>query len=306
MMNKNKRRRDPRKTRLEWEQKAHELLAHLIELYRAYHIKHLLRSWITLLVILCIVGSISYYVISMVGQQAVARTIKTIRFESEGYIDQSEALTLLGLTEESSIASIDSTQLNELLKKHPCIKQGSFSLELPDTIHIQIVERLPLCYVEEEQAVLSGERVRHFVCEDGYIFPNIEAFYRAFLNAPTWYVKPSDYERFEVGARIKLDAVKPVLETLTAVNAHELKDLPPVREILRPKAWKTQLILETGTEVTMNVFDIKQQVERLVKILQHARANRREVRSINVIPKINPSVIYADEPKSPAGAEVKT
>ncbi len=304
-MNKNKRRRDPRKTRLEWEQRIHELIGRLIELYRAYHIKHLLRSWITLLVILCIIGSIGYYVASVVGKQAVTHTIQTVRFESEGYIDQSEALALLGLTAQSSVASIDSAKLNERLKNHPCIKQGSFSLELPDTIHIQIVERLPLCYVEEQQAVLRGTRVRHFVCEDGYIIPNIEAFYRAFHNAPTWYVKPSDYERFEVGARIKPDSIKPVLETLTAVNVYELKDLPPVREILRPKAWKTQLILETGTEVTMNVFDIKEQVERLVKILQHARVNRREVRSINVIPKINPSVIYADEPKSPASAQEK-
>ena len=69
-----------------------------------------------------------------------------------------------------------------------------------------------------------------------------------------------------------------------------------------PKEWKIILTLENGAEVLMQVYDIKGQMERLAMILEHCRATHRAPRSINVIPRINPTVTYADaEPaKSPS------
>ena len=46
----------------------------------------------------------------------------------------------------------------------------------------------------------------------------------------------------------------------------------------------------------MQVYDIKGQMERLAMILEHCRATHRPARSINVIPRINPTVIYASTP----------
>ena len=51
-----------------------------------------------------------------------------------------------------------------------------------------------------------------------------------------------------------------------------------------------------GDEVLMQVYDIKGQMERLAMILEHCRATQRRPRSINVIPRINPTVNYAEPP----------
>mgnify|MGYP003329714862 FL=1 len=74
-------------------------------------------------------------------------------------------------------------------------------------------------------------------------------------------------------------------------------EIPAIREIFRPKDWKIIATLDGGAEVLMQVYDIKGQMERLAMILEHCRATQRRARSINVIPRINPTVIYAAEAK---------
>ena len=70
-------------------------------------------------------------------------------------------------------------------------------------------------------------------------------------------------------------------------------EIPAIREIFRPKEWKIIVTLEGSTEVLMQVYDLKGQMERLAMILEHCRATHRRARSINVVPRLNPTVIYA-------------
>ena len=70
-------------------------------------------------------------------------------------------------------------------------------------------------------------------------------------------------------------------------------EIPAIREIFRPKEWKIIITLEGGSEVLMQVYDLKGQMERLAMILEHCRATHRRPRSINVVPRLNPTVIYA-------------
>ena len=85
------------------------------------------------------------------------------------------------------------------------------------------------------------------------------------------------------------------MELVAAANLYSLVEIPAIREIFRPKDWKIIITLENGAEVLMQVYDIKSQMERLAMILEHCRATQRRPRSINVIPRINPTVVYADE-----------
>ena len=80
-------------------------------------------------------------------------------------------------------------------------------------------------------------------------------------------------------------------------------EIPAIREIFRPKEWKIIITLENEAEVLMQVYDIKGQMERLAMILEHCRATHRAPRSINVIPRINPTVIYAGENQTSTGAK---
>lgn len=58
------------------------------------------------------------------------------------------------------------------------------------------------------------------------------------------------------------------------------------------------VILEGGTEVMMQVYNIQEQLVRLQWILEHARVSGKRLRSVNVIPANNPAVIYMDDDSS--------
>ncbi len=295
-MNKNRRRPKPGETRDRWILRIQNAIDKINELlYLRYRLLGHLRSILAIIFALVTLSGITYLIVTQVDEHVQHIPIQSVEYESRGYINEQQALKLLNIDPKAHISSLDIEQLNRDLLAQPCIKRGSITLKLPDTLSIQIEERLPLCYVERAQGVITGERERYFISDDGTIFPNISEYYQDFQSLPIWYVNPRDYEEFALNKRITPLALQPILETLTAVSGYELKELPAIREILRPKPWKTQLILETGAEVTMSVTDVEGQIQRLVMILKHARSNRLKPRSINVIPKLNPSVIYAPQ-----------
>ncbi len=295
-MNKNRRRPKAGETRDRWILRIQKAVDKINELlYHRHRLLGHLRSILAILLALGVLSAVIYLLVDQIDTHVQHTPIHTIEYESRGYITEQQALALLKIEPKAALSSLNIEQLNRDLQAQPCIKRGSVTIKLPDTLSIQIEERLPLCYVERAQGVITGERERYFISDDGTIFPNIREYYADFQSLPIWYVNPRDYEQFAVNKRITASALRPILETLTAVSRYELKELPAIREILRPKAWKTQLILETGTEVTMSVMNIDEQIKRLVMILKHARSSRLHPRSINIIPKLNPTVIYAPQ-----------
>ncbi len=255
-------------------------------------LKQRLSSWGAKLLILFVLSLIGFFIYERVRESAAKLRLEEIQFESQGYISKAQILKLLNLKSGTPITALNSQQLIDILEKKPYIQSANVIIELPDKLHIQIQERLPLAYVTQDQGLITGDRQSYFICDQGVMMKVRPEFHQSFLESPIWYVTPRDYDEFREGGHIKPDSLRPVLETLTAVNAFELDTIPRVKEIFRPKMWKTVLILSSGEEVTMSIYDIKEQIARLVLILEHARANKRHIRRVNVIPKTNPSVIY--------------
>jgi hypothetical protein len=149
--------------------------------------------------------------------------------------------------------------------------------------------------VEQESGADTGNRIRFFMDPSGKLFPVMPEYHRNFMGVPVWYLQPGDITEFKAGSTINEDKRRPIIELVAAANRYTLIEIPAIREIFRPKEWKLILTLENGSEVLMQVYDIKGQMERLAMILEHCRATHRSPRSINVIPRINPTVIYAEE-----------
>lgn len=261
------------------------------------------KRWLLILLIalpvLALVGSGIYLGID----KAYSMSIDNIAYESrQKLISKQQAMKLLGIGDSVNMATLDAAGMTRTLEENPCIASAHIRAELPETLSIEIDERIPIVYVEMESAAGTGNRERLFMDPQGILFPVVEEYHRDFLGVPVWYLHPEDVTRFEVGAEVKESARRPIVELASAANAYSLAEIPAIREIFRPKEWKIIATLDNGAEVLMQVYDIRGQMERLAMILEHARATKRTVRSINVIPRINPTVTYA-EGKKEAQAE---
>lgn len=241
-----------------------------------------------------------WYIASYALEKAYGLSIDHISYKSlRGIINKEQALDILNIKGSVNMATLNSEALKARLENSPAIRSATIRAELPDTLFIEVEERIPIVYVENESGAHTGDRTRLFMDPEGTLFPMQEAYHSRFNGVPTWYLKPGDVSELREGARIAPERMRPIAELIAASNAYDPEEIPPILEIFRPKGWQIRLVLSTGTEVLMEVRHIKDQMERLAMILEHARATGRTVRSANVIPTINPVATFAEPPPPP-------
>ena len=257
-------------------------------------LRRLRRLFLILLVLIPVLGGLFWGGMTAV-EKAYSLSIDKVSFDArQKLISKEQAMKILGIEGSINMATLNTGAMQAMLEADPCIESAHIRAELPDTLHIEINERIPVVYVEQESGADTGNRVRFFMDPSGKLFPVMPEYHRNFMGVPVWYLQPGDVEEFKAGNAIVEEKRRPIVELVAAANRYNLIEIPAIREIFRPKEWKLILTLENGSEVLMQVYDIKGQMERLAMILEHCRATQRRPRSINVIPRINPTVIYAD------------
>ncbi len=256
---------------------------------------HRLRIALVVLALGAALGAGIYYSTIYVADKATGLSIDHITYDSRQHlISKEQALAILDISGPVNLATLDAAGMEATLTKNLCIESAHIRISPPDTLHIEVDERIPVTYVEMESAAGSGQRTRLFMCPKGVLFPVEPEFHRDFLNAPTWYLHPTDVEVLEPGEVIDENKRRPILELIAATNHYDITEIPRIREIFRPKDWKIIITLEDGTEVLMQVYDLREQTDRLAMILEHARATKRHARTVNVIPRMNPTIIYRE------------
>lgn len=253
-----------------------------------------LRRWTLILLIAVPVIAALIWGGKEAVDKAYSLSIDKITFDArQKLISKEHAMRILGIEGAINMTSLNTDKMKETLEKDPCIASAHVRAEFPDTLSIEITERIPVVYVEQESGTDTGNRVRFFMDPTGHLFPVKPEYHRNFMGVPIWYLQPGDVKSFESGAVISEEKRRPIVELVAAANHYSLIEIPAIREIFRPKEWKIIATLDGGAEVLMQVYDIKGQMERLAMILEHCRATKRRPRSINVVPRINPTVIYA-------------
>lgn len=252
--------------------------------------------WLKFAVLLAPVAALLFYAGKYAFEKAYGLSIEHISYKSlRGIISKEQALQILDVKGAVNVATLDTDSFKNRLENAPAIRTATIHAEFPDTLYIEVEERIPIVYVEMESGAHTGNRTRLFMDPEGVLIPVQEEYHRQFLAVPTWYLRPDDVHELKENVKIDIEKVRPIAELIAAANTYDPESIPRIAEIFRPKNWEIRLVLETGTEVLMEVRHIKEQMDRLAMILEHARATGRIVRSANVIPSLHPVAIFAPE-----------
>ena len=233
--------------------------------------------------------------------KAYSLSIEHVAFaSSRGFITKEHVMKMLHIEGAINMATFNASGMEKALTDNPCIESAHIRAELPDTLSIEIEERIPIVYVEMENAADKGQRQKLFMDPKGYLFPVVPEYHAKVMELPVWYLHAADVQEFKPGVCIEEDLYRPIADLVTALNSYELTQIPSVKEIFRSKSWKIILTLEGGISVIMQVYDLHAQVDRLYMILEHARATGKKISSINVIPSINPTATFISPPEKPS------
>lgn len=265
--------------------------------------KRLRKAFLLLLLIIPVCYGI-FKAVTYTIDKAYSLSIEHVDFASaRGFITKEHAMKMLGIEGAINMATLNATGMETALTSNPCIESAHIRAELPDTLSIEIEERIPIVYVEMENAADRGQRRKLFMDPKGYLFPVVPEYHTKVMELPVWYLNASDVKEFKPGTRIDEELYRPITELVSALNTYELAQIPSVREIFRSKSWKIVLTLEGGISVIMQVYDIRAQVDRLHMILEHARATGKKLSGINVVPSINPTATFIEPPVKDADTD---
>lgn len=256
-----------------------------------------LKKWLRLAVILVPLTALLALGIRFMLEKAYGLNVEQIHFKStRNIISKAQALRILNVGESVNMATLNTEEMRRKLERHPAVRSVRIHAELPDTLYIEVEERIPIVYVTWEDGARAGLNTRLFMDPEGMLFPVDETLHADFLGVPTWYLRPEDVQELTVNTKIEAQKVRPIARLIAAANRYSPEEIPPISEIFHPKDWELRLILDNGAEVTMEVRNIREQMDRLAMILDHAHATHRRVRAVNVIPSLNPTVIFEDSP----------
>ncbi|MBE6418919.1 MAG: FtsQ-type POTRA domain-containing protein [Akkermansiaceae bacterium] len=217
-----------------------------------------------------------------------------------GIISKPQVVDLLGISDNTDISSLPIDELQKKLNNHPAIKDARITISGANTLHIDITERIPLLYVEMADSAITGKSTKLCLSPECEIFAPDPVFHGQFVDLPTWRLNPGDVKLLAPGQTLDAELCRPVIELAKAANKYsDLTQLPHITSIERPPhntaQWQMIVQLETGTTVEMSTLhDIPQQVERLVRVLEHARCINKKIISTNVIPEEYIPAVYAE------------
>lgn len=260
-----------------------------------------LWKWVKMGLLAAPICVILWYVADYALEKAYGLSIDHISYKSlRGIISKEQAMNILGVEGSVNMATLNTESFKRRLESEPAVRSATIRAELPDTLYIEVEERIPIVYVEMESGAGTGDRTRLFMDPEGILFPVQESYHHLFMGVPTWYLKPDDVKELRAGEQLEAQRIRPITELVAAANLYDPEQIPAISEIFRPKDWEIRLVLESGAEVRMEVRQIREQMDRLALILEHARATGRTVRSVNVIPSLNPVAVFVEPPPAPA------
>ena len=260
-----------------------------------------LRKWLIIASCVVLLVVFVHVIISWASKSDDSTNVWHISYNSQtSIIEQEQIITFLSINEETDIASLPKDDLQAKLNNNPAIKEATITRTASNNLQIDVTERIPLLYVEMTDSAVTGKTSKFYLSPDGEIFPPDPRYHAQFVELPTWRLNPGDVATFAPGNTINAELCKPVIELAKEANKYsDLTQLPRIISIERPpqnsSQWRMLLHLESGETVEMSTLkDISEQVEKLVKVLEHARCINKKIIYTSVVPEENIPAVFAE------------
>lgn len=250
-----------------------------------------IRRWACVSLVLAIVYIFSHTLFVYLCDTYSHRDRSIVYSSHYNILSKNQVIDILGLNADSNFSALPLGALQSKLNHHPAIRSASMSVTNGGTLAIHVEEHVPLLFIEMADKAITGKSARYCLSPERIIFPFDPMIHAQFNNLPTWLLRAADVKEFAPGHEIDEEKCAPIIELARAANAYsDRTELPSILTIERPTEnalqWRLIIRLESATTVELSTLhDIREQIERLVKVLNHARAINKKVISTCVAPE---------------------
>jgi hypothetical protein len=220
-------------------------------------------------------------------------------FEGEAprFLTHSRIVATTGLDLDASIFALDTGELEETLRNLPETTQARVTRRLPGTLKIEVSERTPVAWLDCDQlGIVQRDRAAGLLIDEtGVPFKCASQTLWDFAERlPVIRVLQAEDHEIMEGQEIKHEGLQYALDLVNLASASMEGFERPAWVIVKDEITLEMMTLGK-TIVTLSFYEQEHQLQKLTKIIGHARAKGRELKSVNLIPDRFVPVMYRDE-----------
>lgn len=187
-----------------------------------------------------------------------------------------------------TIFSVDLDEAERLLSERSEVEEVKVKRTLPDSISIQIKERIPVAWLSCRELGLAGRNPHKGILLDstGISFYCEKGFWEIAKNLPVIQISSSSITEFPIGKKMRNADAERALSLVLKLS--KLKQQPWEIDRVRVENFYTlHVISKDGVLAVCGMHDHDRQLHQLILAREHAMKNSKELEWIDLRPKSN-------------------
>lgn len=192
-----------------------------------------------------------------------------------------------------TIFSVDLDEAERLLLERPEIEEVKVKRTLPDSISIQIKERIPVAWLSCRELGLAGRNPHKGILLDssGVSFYCEKEFWEVAKNLPVIQITSNSITEFPIGKKMRNQDAERALNLV--LKLREMKQQPwEIDRVSVENFYTLHVISKDGVIAVLGMHDHDRQLHQLILAREHAMKNDKELEWIDLRPKTNIPVHY--------------
>ena len=215
-------------------------------------------------------------------------------------LDEQGLLEISGIDPNGNLFDVDLDAVEKRIAALPAIAAAHAERELPGVLHIRILERNPIAWLEIPEHDIPGRDLHHGLLIDNrcVVFPCPPGMVETAVNLPVVVVS-SDTPAPEIGEKFQIPELTHAIELLNLCRSVAGNDEFPIDRVEQEKDWSILMRMRNGVVARFGLLDQERQMADLIAALRYAKERKYDLASINLIPQRNIPVTFASPPPPP-------
>lgn len=222
--------------------------------------------------------------------------LQEIELKTNGKLDHSRVVSTAQIDLDANIFTIDLEDLKKRLNDLPEVTSCDVERHLPGKLRITITERVPVAWIEAPNLQIPG-RAKGGILADakGITFPCADSLWASAETLPVIVIHGAKQDTFEHGSKMKQPDIMRAIDLLESFAIENVRAQWIPERITLLNSYSMQATCNDGSKAVFGMYDHKRQLSDFVSIHEHTIKTGREVRHVNLIPKINIPVKFHDD-----------
>lgn len=203
-------------------------------------------------------------------------------------LPRERVLEIAGVDLNGTIFSVDIEKAKKRLLERPEITGVKMKRNLPDTIEIKIMERVPVAWLSCRELGLAGRNPHKGILLDssGVSFLCEKGFWNMAKNLPVIEVSSSSEAEFPIAQKMRNEDAERALSLI--LKLREVEQQPwSIDRVIVKNFYTLQVISRDEVIAVFGMYDHDRQLHQLILAREHALNNDKELAWIDLRPKAN-------------------